>query len=187
MAKKQTVKAAVSRESYAIEKILDSRRTDDGQLEYLIKWKDSPESDNSWQLVGDLFSKKKNSPEIMCDASVVSICLLAQSCKNPFCTQLFKFKIAFSFLCLEWCEPCTATEKTKGRNIIKEARTKAQSKWWNSSGISRTSTIAACVSNWCTGSFNTDRRWRTGAKSRQPTAKKWRKPWSGSCSKVTQA
>lgn len=44
---------------YAIEKIIESRDNGRGNIEYLIKWKDFSESENSWVSVHDLFSKKK--------------------------------------------------------------------------------------------------------------------------------
>lgn len=47
---------------YAIERIQKSRSNSIGQLEYLIKWKDRPESENSWQSVNDLYSKQKSPP-----------------------------------------------------------------------------------------------------------------------------
>lgn len=71
MAKKRTrqptdMTAAISdtAEHYAIAEILEGRRNENSQLEYLIKWKDRPESEQSWQSVDDLFAKKKSSPEV---------------------------------------------------------------------------------------------------------------------------
>ena len=34
---------------YEVEDVVKARMTKDGQLEYLLKWKDCPESDNTWQ------------------------------------------------------------------------------------------------------------------------------------------
>lgn len=47
---------------YAIERIIDSRETSTGQWEHLIKWKDCAASENSWETVNDLYSKRKSPP-----------------------------------------------------------------------------------------------------------------------------
>lgn len=47
-------------EYYAIDEILNSRRNSHAQLEYLIKWKDQPSSEQSWQPVDNLFAKKQS-------------------------------------------------------------------------------------------------------------------------------
>lgn len=60
-------KAAAKPKEYAIEQILENRINDKSQLQYLIKWKDCPASENSWQLAGDLFSKKKSPSELPTD------------------------------------------------------------------------------------------------------------------------
>lgn len=80
MAKKRARKAArkaatatvntETAEHYAIAEILDSRRNENSQLEYLIKW---PDSSQSWQLVDDLFSKKKSSKALSVSSLKVSI------------------------------------------------------------------------------------------------------------------
>lgn len=50
---------AVDSECYAIEEIPQSRQNAASSWEYLIKWKDCPDSENSWVSVNDLFSKRK--------------------------------------------------------------------------------------------------------------------------------
>ena len=40
-------------EEYEVEKIIDVKRTQNG-LEYLIKWKEFPENENSWEPEGNL-------------------------------------------------------------------------------------------------------------------------------------
>lgn len=78
MAKKRTRKVATvsvnsdaAAEHYAIAEILDSKRNENSQLEYLIKWK--TDSEQSWQLVDDLFSKKRSSKALSVSSLVVSI------------------------------------------------------------------------------------------------------------------
>ncbi|XP_031616855.1 heterochromatin protein 1-like [Contarinia nasturtii] len=65
MAKGQA-KKTVSTKSHAIEKIIKSRSSGNS-LEYFIKWKDSPDAENSWESVNDLFSLKKtvNASEVV--------------------------------------------------------------------------------------------------------------------------
>lgn len=60
---------AADAQFYAVEKIVDSRESSNGQPEYLIKWKDFPESHNSWQSINDLFCKRKSSPSTTPDAA----------------------------------------------------------------------------------------------------------------------
>lgn len=68
MVKKRTREEAFGRsdpaEQYAIGRIIKSRRNADESVEYLIEWKDRPASEQSWQSVDDLFSKKKSPPEV---------------------------------------------------------------------------------------------------------------------------
>lgn len=68
-AKVAAAKVAAPKEAHlhAIEKIIRSRENSNGQLEYLIKWKDFPESENSWQSIDDLCSKRKSSPSVTPD------------------------------------------------------------------------------------------------------------------------
>lgn len=58
-------------ECFAIEQILGSRRTDN-KLEYLIKWKEFPDTRNSWEPVSNLFSKKKSPANVLSDFTEVS-------------------------------------------------------------------------------------------------------------------
>lgn len=62
MAKKKTQEVVAAVDFYAIERIIRSRANPNGQLEYLIKWKDRPESENSWQSVNNLYSERKSPP-----------------------------------------------------------------------------------------------------------------------------
>lgn len=62
---KKTATKAASTEQYAIEKILDSRVDKNSRPEYLIQWKNYPESEQSWQSVDDLFSTKKSQSKPM--------------------------------------------------------------------------------------------------------------------------
>uniref|UniRef100_A0A8D8ZFF9 Heterochromatin protein 1 n=1 Tax=Cacopsylla melanoneura TaxID=428564 RepID=A0A8D8ZFF9_9HEMI len=41
-------------EVYVIEKIVDKRVTKEGKVKYFLKWKDYPETDNTWEWAGDL-------------------------------------------------------------------------------------------------------------------------------------
>lgn len=41
-------------EVYDVEKILELRLTEDGQKEYLIRWKDYDASEDSWQAADDI-------------------------------------------------------------------------------------------------------------------------------------
>lgn len=58
--KKVVAKKPAGTEQYAIERILDSRVNRNSRWEYLIKWKDFPESENSWQSADNLFSNMKS-------------------------------------------------------------------------------------------------------------------------------
>lgn len=62
---KKTATKAASTGPYAIEKILDSRVDKNSRPEYLIRWKNYPESEQSWQSVDDLFSTKKSQSKPM--------------------------------------------------------------------------------------------------------------------------
>lgn len=62
---KKTATKAASTESYAIEKILDSRIDKNLRPEYLIQWKNYPVFEQSWQSVDDLFSTKKSQNQLM--------------------------------------------------------------------------------------------------------------------------
>lgn len=62
MARDRKVQASDS-EHYAIEEILQSRQNEASSRECLIKWKDCPDSENSWVSVNDLFSKRKPTAE----------------------------------------------------------------------------------------------------------------------------
>ncbi|XP_055317348.1 heterochromatin protein 1-like [Sitodiplosis mosellana] len=87
MVRKQAVKL-VSSECYAIEKVLDSRLNGESKREYLIKWKDFPESENSWQSVDDLFSKQKAEPEITRDTAQDAVIQATPSRKRKSSTPL---------------------------------------------------------------------------------------------------
>jgi ''chromo'' (CHRromatin Organisation MOdifier) domain. len=41
-------------EVYVIEKIVDKKLTKEGKVKYFLKWKDYPESDNTWEMAEDL-------------------------------------------------------------------------------------------------------------------------------------
>jgi hypothetical protein len=53
------VEAEDEEEEWDVEEILDSRITDEGQLEYLIKWLDFGPEDNSWQPATNLHCPEK--------------------------------------------------------------------------------------------------------------------------------
>lgn len=57
MAKNTAPKKSANNERYAIENVLDPRLDANFQREYLIQWKDLPETQKSWQSVKDLFVK----------------------------------------------------------------------------------------------------------------------------------
>lgn len=71
--------------SYAIAKILE-QRVNNEQLEYLIEWKDRPASENSWQAVTDLYSKKKSQP-FASPVSPLSIVIV----RNLLCLFFYPF------------------------------------------------------------------------------------------------
>lgn len=58
---------------YAIERIIRSRANSNGQMDYLIKWKDRPESENSWESANDLYSKRKSAPFVAANDVMVMV------------------------------------------------------------------------------------------------------------------
>lgn len=119
MAKGQKVKA-VDSECYAIEEILESRQNSASLWEYLIKWKDCPDSENSWVSMNDLFSKRKPIAEAkVSNWSIrsIEIHILIQNDELRLCLQDKTFIIDFDFFfCLEWGGSSEVVGKTKVTN-----------------------------------------------------------------------